>query len=419
MVDYQPMIARHIFPNCREALADTPVVMIAGARQTGKSTLAGELAKQIGEPMPCFTLDDPATLLAAKSAPDAFLEDVGERCLIDEVQRAPELFLPMKKRVDAARRAGRYLLTGSANVLNLPKIADSLAGRMEVQVLWPFSQGELEGVREGFVDACLEPRSDFSAAVVAWGDLLERVVSGGYPEALQRTRAERRRAWWGAYLQTLLERDVRDLANIEGLHELPRLLGILATRVGGLQNFAEVGRIAGIATSSLKRYLALLRALYLHIEIPGWHKNLEKLLIKAPKTYLSDSGLACHLRGVDAKALSEDRNRAGSLVENFVAMELMKQISWSSLRPKLHHFRDVSGNEVDFVLEAADGRIAGIEVKCSSDLGGRDWRGLETLAVVAGKDFVKGIILYTGTQRLAFGKNLIALPMASLWRTTL
>jgi predicted AAA+ superfamily ATPase len=252
---------------------------------------------------------------------------------------------------------------------------------------------------------------------VEWPDLLERVVRGGYPEVVQRTQTDRRRAWWEAYLKTLLERDVRDLANIEGLHELPRLLRILAARTGGLQNFADVGRLAGISTSTLKRYVALLRALYLHLEIPGWHRNLEKRLIKAPKTYLNDSGLACHLRGVDAKALAKDRNRAGAVVENFVAMELVKQISWSRTRPTLHHFRDVSGHEVDFVLEAPDGRIAGIEVKCSSDLGSRDWRGLETLAALAGKDFVRGIILYTGRQRLASGNNLLALPIGSLWKT--
>jgi len=411
------MITRHLLSNCRAALADTPVVLLAGARQTGKSTLAKELAAGSGQAMPFLTLDDPTTLHAAKRAPDAFLEDAGACCLIDEVQRAPELFLPMKKRVDAERYAGRYLLTGSANVLNLPKIADSLAGRMEVQVLWPFSQGEMEGVREGFVDACFGSGQEFSTAGVEWRDALERVERGGYPEVVQRANADRRRAWWEAYLKTLMERDVRDLANIEGLHELPRLLRILAARIGGLQNFAEVGRLAGIPASSLKRYIALLSGLYLHIEITGWHRNLEKRLIKAPKTYLNDSGLACHLRGVDAKALAEDRNRAGALVENFVAMELVKQISWSRTRSTIHHFRDVAGNEVDFVLEAPDGRIVGIEVKCSSDLGGRDWRGLETLASATGKDFTQGIILYTGHQRIACGENLLALPIASLWKT--
>lgn len=392
-------------------------MMLAGARQTGKSTLAKQLAESLPDPVATWSLDDPATLHAARHSPDSFLEDAGPRCLIDEVQRVPELFLSMKKRVDADRQAGRYLLTGSANVLTLPKIADSLAGRMEVQVLWPFSQGELEGRREGFVDACLSADDRFAGARLEWGDLLERVVCGGYPEAVQRKRPERRRAWWSAYLQTLLERDVRDLAHIEGLHELPRLMGILAARTGGLQNFAEVGRIAGIGTTTLKRYIALLRALYLHVEIPGWHRNLEKRLIKAPKTYLSDSGLACHLRGIDARALSADRNRAGAVLENFVAMELMKQISWSHDRPALHHFRDVSGNEVDFVIESSDGRVAGIEVKCAADLGNRDWRGLEALAACAGKDFVRGVLLYTGSKRLAFGKNLLALPIASLWKT--
>jgi predicted AAA+ superfamily ATPase len=411
------MIARNITANCSAALLDTPVLLLAGARQTGKSTLAKELAGSLSLARSFLTLDDPSTLSAAKRAPDSFLEDAGPQCLIDEVQRAPELFLPMKKRIDAERLPGRYLLTGSANVFTLPRLADSLAGRMEVQVLWPFSQGELEGVREGFVDACFQEQDGFNDVAEEWGDLLERMARGGYPEVVHRSQVSRRRAWWEAYLQTMLERDVRDLADIAGLQELPHLLRILAARVGGLQNFAEVGRVVGMSSSTLIRYVALLKALYLHIEIPAWHRNLEKRLIKAPKTYLNDSGLVCHLRGVDAKALAGDRNRAGAVLENFVAMELMKQITWSDTRPTLHHYRDVSGNEVDFVFESPDGRIVGIEIKCASDIGKNDCRGLEDLARVVGKDFVRGVILYTGFQRLSFGKNLLALPIATLWQT--
>ncbi|MEI8293906.1 MAG: ATP-binding protein [bacterium] len=411
------MIARNLASNCSAALRDTPVLLLAGARQTGKSTLAKELAGSPASERSFFTLDDPSTLSAARRSPDSFLEDAGSQCLIDEVQRAPELFLPMKKRVDAERLPGRYLLTGSANIFALPRLADSLAGRMEVQVLWPFSQGELEGVREGFVDECFHGGDGFQEAAVEWGDLSERVARGGYPEAVLRSQVARRRAWWEAYLQTMLERDVRDLADIAGLQELPHLLRVLASRIGGLQNFAEVGRVVGISSSTLKRYIALLKAVYLHIEIPAWHRNLEKRLIKAPKTYLNDSGLVCHLRGVDARALAGDRNRAGSVMENFVAMELMKQITWSDTRPRLHHYRDVSGNEVDFVLESPDGRVVGIETKCASDIGKNDFRGLEDLARAVGEDFIRGIILHTGSHRLLFGKNLLALPIATLWRT--
>ena len=267
------------------------------------------------------------------------------------------------------------------------------------------------------MDAFFQEQDSFNDVAMECGDLLERMARGGYPEAVLRSQFSRRRAWWEAYLQTMLERDVRDLADIAGLQELPHLLRILAARVGGLQNFAEVGRVVGFSSSTLKRYVALLKSIYLHIEIPAWHRNLEKRLIKAPKTYLNDSGLVCHLRGIDAKALAADLNRAGAVLENFVAMELMKQITWSDTRPTLHHYRDVSGNEVDFVLESPDGRIVSMEIKCASDIGKNDCRGLEDLARAVGKDFVRGIILYTGFQRLSFGKNLLALPIATLWQT--
>jgi predicted AAA+ superfamily ATPase len=238
------MIARHLLSNCRAALADTPVVLLAGARQTGKSTLAKELAAGVGQAMPFLTLDDPATLHAAKRAPDAFLEDAGALPDRRGPARTGDFFA--NEEAGGCRSAGRALSRhGIGECPHPPENRDSLAGRMEVQVLWPFSQGEMEGAPEGFVDACFGSGREFSADGLEWRDLLERVEQGGYPEVVQRANADRRRAWWESYLKTLLERDARDLANIEGLHELPRLLRILAARIGGLQNFAEVGRLAG------------------------------------------------------------------------------------------------------------------------------------------------------------------------------
>jgi predicted AAA+ superfamily ATPase len=405
--------------NCREnvenALRDTPIVLLNGARQVGKSTLAKEVSKNSGG-MKYFTFDDPSVLSAAAASPVSFVEQLGERTLIDEVQRVPEIFLPLKKTVDEDRRAGRFLLTGSANIMTLPKLADSLAGRMEIQTLWPLSQGEIEGRKEGFIDTCFEGRKFDSVPPITWPDLVGRMVLGGYPEVIQRRDAKRRKAWFSSYISSLLERDVRELSSIDGLKDMPRLLEILATRAGGLQNFSEISRLTGITGTTLKRYVTLLEALFLHIELPGWYRNLEKRLIKAPKTYLNDTGLLCHLRGVNEAGLVVDRNRAGHILENFVVMELQKQRAWSNEMPRLHHFRNLAGREVDVVLETPDGRLVGIEIKASAQVGDSDFAGLRTFSETAKHEFVHGIVLYTGSETLSFGSNLTALPISALWR---
>ena len=406
---------RHIEDSIRTALGDTPVVLLVGSRQRGKTTLVRALAAENANRMRFVTLDDPATLSAAASSPASFLEDLGTPVIIDEIQRAPELFLPLKQRVDKDRAPGLYLLTGSANVLTLPKVADSLAGRIEVQTLWPLSEGEISGRRETFVDACFEDSMKGKEEAVEWKAMVERMVRGGYPEAVRRTDPRRRRAWWTSYLASILERDVRDLSNIEGLREMPRLLEILAARAGGLLNYAELSRTAGISATSLKRYVGLFRALYLHVELPAWFRNLEKRLVKSPKTYLNDTGLLCHLRGVDEKGLLKDRNRAGPVLENFVVMELRKQLGWSHLMPRMYHFRDASGNEVDLILETPDGRLVGIEVKASAQVDSGDFRVLKLLETLTGKDFVRGLVLYAGYERRSFGEKLLALPLSSLW----
>jgi predicted AAA+ superfamily ATPase len=287
---------------------------------------------------------------------------------------------------------------------------------MELQTLWPLSEGEILGHREEFVDACFQSSMRIRVETVEWHELVEHMVRGGYPEAVRRTDPRRRRAWWTSYVASLLERDVRDLSNIEGLREMPRLLEILAARAGGLLNYAELSRAAGISASSLKRYVGLFRALYLHVEVPAWFRHLERRLVKSPKSYLNDTGLLCHLRGTDARGLLEDRNRAGTVLENFVVMEIQKQMGWSSVMPRMYHFRDASGNEVDIVLEAPDGRLVGIEVKASAQVDTGDFAGLRVLETLVGKNFVRGLVLYAGGERLAFGDRLMALPLACLWK---
>lgn len=410
------MYPRNLLACVREALEDTPVVLVNGARQTGKSTLAQALTSD-EFPARYLTLDDASVLSAALTAPEDFLAGLTGQTILDEVQRAPELLVALKAAVDRQRTAGRFLLTGSADVLMLPRVSESLAGRIEVLTLWPLSQGEIEGVREGFIDRLFSPvpLEQPPGAVLDRDELAARMNAGGYPEALARPTPRRRRAWFDSYVSTLLQRDVRDIANIDRLADLPRLLALLATRVGSLLNFAELSRSSGIAQSTLKRYMALLEMTFVIGFLPAWSGNLGKRLTKAPKLILSDTGLAASLLGLD-EAAPPDSPLFGQLLENFVAMEVRKQVAWSERRPRIYHFRSQTNQEVDLLLEDAAGRVVAIEVKASGRVREREFRGLRYLREELGKRFVRGIVLYTGSETISFGPDLQALPMASLWR---
>lgn len=409
------MYKRNITSKIVEALADTPVVMINGARQTGKSTLAKSLIShnRLGR---YITLDDATALAAAQHDPAGFISGLGESTVIDEIQRAPELFLAIKAAVDSNRVPGRYLLTGSANVLLLHRLSESLAGRMEIFTLWPLSQGEFSGIRERFVDAVFSEKLPAVVVVPAAPEkpLLERALTGGYPEAAARISDARRRAWFGSYITTILQRDVRDIANIDGLTAMPRLLATLATRSPSLLNYAEFSRTTGIPQSTLKRYMALFETIFLLDHLPAWHSNLGKRLVKTSKLIMNDTGLLASLLAVDTDRL-EDTPLCGAIVENFVLAELKKQISWSDTQPTMLHYRTQTGHEVDVVLEDRAGRIVGIEIKSAKSVGGQDFRGLQSLAEAAGKRFVRGMVLYGGKEAVAFGANLHALPIDSLW----
>lgn len=401
------MYRRLLEPQIREALTDTPVVMIVGARQVGKSTLALRLTSS------AFTLDDLTTLAAAKNDPVGFVQNLPHGALIDEVQRAPELMLSIKASVDQDRRPGRFILTGSANVLTLPRVADSLAGRMSLHHLWPLSQGELDGTEGNVIDLLFSDAVPAAPAAVA-GDLETRVLRGGYPDVI--ARSERRKAaWFEDYLRTLMERDVRDLSRISGVAELPRLLGLIAARSGNLLNASDLARDAGLNNVTFTRYLDLLRALYLVQTLPAWANNRGKRLIKAPKVYIGDSGLCAHLLGLSLVAVQRDRSPFGSLLEGFVVGELSRQQGWSEVPATLYHYRTPGGQEVDAVLEARDGRVVGIEVKASATVTGKDFAGLRALQEDAGERFQRGVVLYTGQQVVPFGDRLTALPVESLW----
>jgi uncharacterized protein len=410
------MIRRHLTDQLLAALADTPVTLVVGARQTGKSTLVQAVA--IAQGRQYLSFDDAGLLAAAQADPQGFIAGLDTPVTLDEVQHVPGLFPAIKMKVDRQREPGRFLLTGSANVLLLPKLSESLAGRMEVLTLWPFSQGELEGVSEGFVDVLFakEPASPRKGAPAPpRTELFRRALAGGYPLALTRPTPARRRAWFQSYMTTILQRDVRELANVADLTAVPRLLALVATRAGGLLNFADLSRSLAVPQTTLKRYFALLENTFLVQLLQPWATNLGKRIIQTPKVYLNDTGLLAHLLALTPERLAMDASLAGALLENFALMELRKQAAWSQAQPQLFYWRTASGQEVDLVLEDAVGRLVGVEVKASSTLSGSDVRGLQALAGVAGKRWLRGVVLYTGTEIIPFAGNLHGLPLGLLW----
>lgn len=414
------MYRRNIMTALHAALQDSRVVLLHGARQTGKSTLAAQLATE--RKGRYLSLDDDVLLASVRADPSGFVRTADTLMIIDEVQRAPELLRAIKLEVDRDRRPGRFLLTGSANVLMLPALSESLAGRMEILTLQPLSQDEIQDAVGGFPEALLGARGRPGEHALAPRqrtasrlDVCRRIVAGGFPEALTRNSAERRGAWFRSYLSSLLQRDVRDLANIEGLTDMPRLLALLAARTSSLMNMAEVSRTSGIAHSTLRRYLTLLEMTFVLQPLRSWSSNVGKRLVKSPKIHLIDTGLAAHLTGngeADALATSPF---LGALMESFVVQELRKQLGWSRAPFELYHYRAATGREVDVVIEAPGGRLAGIEVKASATVTRADFAGLDALAETAGKRFANGAVIYLGEQLLPFGESRWAVPLSELW----
>ena len=409
------MHPRHIQPLIIEALNDTPVVLLNGARQTGKSTLAKSLSVAHGRRY--LTLDDQATLAAARSDPAGFIAGLDGPIALDEVQRAPELFLAIKASVDRNREPGRFLLTGSANVLLLPGIADSLAGRMEVLSLWPLSSAEA-------VDSSDFNRADwlFDGPIKALaippcerGDLTTALLSGGFPEAVSRKSPRRRAAWFDSYLQAILQRDVRELANLEQLTEMPSLVQLLATRSASLLNFAELSRSSRLPQTTLKRYFSLLKMLFLVYQLPSWERNPGKRLVKAPKVFLPDCGLLAYLMSLSEERLTAGPGLPSGLVETYVLSELLKHLAFSEKGLTLWHYRTLSNIEVDFVLENRLGNLTGIEVKASGSVDSKDFKGLRHLKETEPQAFQRGIVLYSGREVVPFGADLFAVPLSMWW----
>ena len=393
------------------ALKDTPVVLVDGPRQCGKTTMVRDLMAGRRE---FLTLDDETVLAAARSDPSGLVRSSG-RFTIDEIQRAPELLRAIKRRVDLDRQPGRFLLTGSANLLAVPKVAESLAGRMEIVSLLPLARAEICGRKPGFLEAAFRGRITKPGELLIGKNLVEAVLTGGYPEMLKRKRTARRLAWARDYIRAIVERDVRDIAEVERLDRMPRLLRVLAHHSGQLTNFTQMGGQIGFDDKTTRKYVGILEQLFLVRRVQPWFRNELRRLVKTPKLHFLDSGLLAALLGITPERVAADRTIFGRLLETFVFAEILKHLSWLDRTCAIFHYRDKDQDEVDIVLEDMAGAVVGIEVKAAATVMTSDFKGLRKLAQACGSAFQAGIVLYDGETTVPFGRRLFAVPVSCLW----
>lgn len=409
MTSFYPRV---IQPRIAEALSDTPVVLLAGPRQSGKTTLVKQIAEQQG--LRYITMDDELSLLAAREDPAGIIRNL-DRAVIDEIQRAPQLLLAIKKSVDEDRRPGRFLLTGSANLMTLPTVADSLAGRMETLMLLPLSQSEIESNSANWVDRAFTGQILDTSTIAVGSQLVDRVLRGGYPEAISRTASRRRKIWARQYIDALIQRDVRDVAGIEKLDQLPRFLSALAQTTGQMCNYSQLGAQVGLDGKTASRYVSVFEQMYLLKRVDVWAHNRLKRLVKTAKLQFIDSGLLASLLDISADEAHTERTRFGNLLETFVYAELLKHISTADGDYRLMYYRDADKFEVDLVIEDALGQLVAVEVKATATVKQIDLRGLKKLANQAEKQFKMGVLLYDGTETLPLGDRLWAAPLSTLW----
>jgi predicted AAA+ superfamily ATPase len=405
------LLPRFAADRVRLALRDTPAVLVNGPRQAGKTTLVRELLAGERE---YVTLDDQTVLEAARSDPAAFVRAL-DRATLDEIQRAPGLLPAIKRAVDTVRRPGRFLLTGSASVLELPTVAESLAGRLEVVTLLPLSRAEMRGrkpafLRQAFAGVIPRPPEALTGAA-----LVDAVLVGGYPEMLRRRDPRRRQAWAREYVNAIVHRDVRDVAEVERLEPLRRLLRVLAHHAGQLTNFTQIGGQIGLDDKTTKKYVGVLEQVFLVRRVEPWFRNRLKRLVKTPKMHFLDSGLLAALLGVNVMRLTRDRTPLGPLLETFVLSEILKQQTWADESYEVFHYRDKDQDEVDLVVEDESGALIGLEIKAGATVTAADFKGLRKLATAAGDRVKLGAVIYDGDAVVGFGNRMFAAPFSSLW----
>ncbi len=402
---------RWIEPRIDEALLDTPVVLLAGPRQAGKTTLVRQFADR---GLHYLTLDDELTLLSAREDPVGMIRNL-DRAVIDEIQRVPQLLLAIKKSVDEDRRPGRFLLTGSANLMALPTVADSLAGRMETLLLLPLSQNEIKNRPANWIDSIFAGEILTANPPILGDELIGRVLGGGYPEMVARSTTKRRTAWARQYIDAIIQRDVRDVAEIDKLDQLPRFIRALAQTAGQMCNYSELGGQVGLDGKTVSRYIGLFEQMYLLKRIDVWARNRLKRVVKTPKLQFIDSGLLAMLMDVTPKDIQLDKSRYGHVLESFVFGELLKHTTTAANDYRLLYYRDADKFEVDVVIENTAGQLIGVEVKASATIKERDLRGLKKLANLAGNQFKIGVLLYDGDESMPLGNNIWATPLSTLW----
>ena len=403
---------RLIKPHIAEALLDTPVVLLAGPRQAGKTTLVRQIAQQQG--LRYLTMDDELALLSAREDPVGMIRSL-DRAVIDEVQRAPQLLLAIKKSVDEDRRPGRFLLTGSANLMSLPTVADSLAGRMETLSLLPLSQSEIRSRSANWIDSAYAGRILKADQPALGSNLIDRVLHGGYPEAISRPTTKRRVAWARQYIDALIQRDVRDVAGIEKLDQLPQFLRALAQTAGQMCNYTQLGGQVGLDGKTVSRYVGVFEQMYLLKRIDVWARNRLNRVIKTPKLQFIDSGLLATLLDLTAEETQQDRTRFGNVLETFVFGELLKHTTSADGDYRLMYYRDADKFEVDVVIENAAGQLVGVEVKAAATVKESDLRGLKKMASLAMRQFKMGVLLYDGTETMPLADGIWAAPLSTLW----
>ena len=415
-VMHEASYTRHVESRLREVLEDSPVVLIQGPRQCGKTTLARIVGRAGGHHYISF--DDEDARAAAEGDLMGFVRTLPERVILDEVQKVPEIFSSIKLAVDRDRTPGRFILTGSVSVPHVRGITDSLAGRMDIIRLHPFSQSELEGSVPGFPDAL------FSSEFDIWRDrndspemvIMDKVAAGGYPVALQRS-GERRADWYRKYVEMLVERDSRDIAAVRSPEILSSLLALAAAQTARLLSVNGLSSSFRLSRNTVQDYLFLLEKMFLLEKLPAWHSNHLKRLVRTPKLHVTDTGIACALMRMNAAALSANRLFYGHLLETWVLQELRRQLSGHGQPHAFSHYREKDGAEVDIVIERGASALAGVEVKASATVRDSDFRGLRRLRAAAGDRFSCGVVLYNGDRSLRFGEGLYAVPLRSLWET--
>ena len=405
------MYERLLERKAEEALSDTPVVLIEGPRRAGKTTLVRKIG---GTNRTYVTLDDRTTLNAAQSDPAGFVRGLNE-ATIDEIQRAPELLLAIKRSVDEDHRPGRFLLTGSANVMTLPRVADSLAGRIETLRMLPLARTEIEGTGPTFLDRTFAGELQGAGQALVGDELVWTVLAGGFPEALARASERRRQTWARSWLASVLTRDLRDIAEIEKLTELPKFVRLLAEHSGKLVNYSRFGSGIGVSHKTGQRYVRLLEQVFVVATLQPWHTNALKRVVKTPKLHFLDCGLLAAARGLSFARLKADRGEFGGLLESFAFSEVLKLMTASDLQLAPYHFRDQQMHEVDIVLQRDDGMIAGIEIKAAATVRSGDFAGLRSLAEACGERFSHGVVLYDSAELVPFGDRMVAAPLSSLW----